>query len=302
MSLLNIIGEDVLNCIFEFIPQDDGMTFGLLVHVSKEIRRLVNNKPRTLSVSQIVKYPKILKWALSEQRGCPCDRIFNLLIPLSEGRMNMLLWSYKEAGCVFNKDSYWIAVKCDHIKLYRWLVEKQHFDSYSNHATFLAVRYGAMKIFRHRVFVETRSLNLSICAFIASDANQLEMLKYIYSLDPAMVKFNKRFAYRAAYDGNLESLKWFIEERNVGRDEPQITRIAAEKGFLEILKYCHGVILEWHPDTALKAVEFGHLECFQFIIFNRPSLFNLERCMEKAIQHNHQNIIAFLCTDLDEFF
>lgn len=306
MTIIAGVGQDVLVLIFEYIP-DDCMTFGVLRHVSKEIRRILSenfSKTRSwkIKIQQLLRHHEVLKWALIKQNGVPHLRLnvlFNYLIPFSDGKMDILLWALYEAGCSYNwNESYQSTLKIDHLELFKWLHEiKNPEEQLSFYGPLEACRHGAIKILDCMMMRKYKyNIHPQFCGYVACERNQFETLKFIFSHFHKEIELNTSWTYAAAWRGNIEMFKWLVE-KGCDVSTPFITKVAAQHGHVEILKYAHEINLpHWHPETAIEAVRYGKLDALKFIVENKPSLFNLEECISFAEICVQQNILSYLLT------
>jgi len=98
------------------------------------------------------------------------------------------------------------------------------------------------------------------------------------------------FCGLVAETNNLKLLRWVREEKECDWDH-MTSRMAADNGNLDMLKYCveNGCVV--HKGTCLLAAENGHLACLEYLRSKNCPWD--ERVCELAHENNHIDVLTY---------
>jgi hypothetical protein len=120
--------------------------------------------------------------------------------------------------------------------------------------------------------------------------NKLELLKW--AREEKKCKWDKRTINAAAYQGNLEMVKYCVANEcpiNEGA-----CAFAALEGKLECLKYLREEVkAPWASSTATFAAESGHLHILEYLVERKYDKYNVLACCTAA-KHGHFDCLKYL--------
>ena len=121
-------------------------------------------------------------------------------------------------------------------------------------------------------------------------ANKLELLKW--AREEKKCKWDKRTINAAAYQGNLEMVKYCVANKcPIGTGA---CANAAENGHLECLKYLHEEAnAPWDMGTAIWAAENGHLHILEYLVERKYDQYSTRVCWEAA-ENGHLDCLQYL--------
>ncbi len=102
------------------------------------------------------------------------------------------------------------------------------------------------------------------------------------------------FCYEVATTNKLELLKWAREVKHCEWDEWPINT-AADKGNLEMLKYCFSNDCPYDEEAScIQAAAGGHLDCLRFLFDKvKPSRETEKKAAHQAAYHGHMDILKY---------
>ena len=134
-----------------------------------------------------------------------------------------------------------------------------------------------------------------------SDCSSISMLEWAWNT----IKWGEKltngsmvdkawFCWQVAATDKLELLKWVREEKKCDWDERTIS-VAAEKGNLEMLKYCFANNCPYDErESCRQAAARGHLDCLRFLFDNvKPSKETEKKATELAAQYGQLDILKY---------
>jgi hypothetical protein len=132
------------------------------------------------------------------------------------------------------------------------------------------------------------------CSQVAH-TNKLELLKW--AREEKKCKWDKRTINAAAYQGNLEMVKYCVANKcPIGtalRDAGACAN-AAENGQLECLKYLREEAkAPWNSSTAARAAENGHLHILEYLVERKYDQYNEFSC-SNAAENGHLDCLKYL--------
>ena len=160
---------------------------------------------------------------------------------------------------ISQRDSLWdVIVKCDDVCFTHILPRLNGTD--------LKFLYGVNKETRALIKRSPRADDVKN-AFKVSEMSSISTLEVAWEnrwLWPSVWKYEPYFCWEVAKTNKLELLKWIREEKQCEWDYVPINR-AAQKGNLEMVKYC--VANECHINelACVCAASEGHLECLKYL-------------------------------------
>jgi hypothetical protein len=104
-------------------------------------------------------------------------------------------------------------------------------------------------------------------AFKVSEMSSISTLEVAWEnrwLWPSVWKYEPYFCWQVAYTNKLELLKWIREEKQCEWDYVPIN-VAAQKGNLEMVKYCVANECQYYEFACASAAKFGHLDCLKYL-------------------------------------
>jgi len=102
------------------------------------------------------------------------------------------------------------------------------------------------------------------------------------------------FCWQVSFTNKLELLKWAREEKQCEWDEYTI-KVAADKGNLEILKYCFSNGCPCDEEESYKQAAIGgHLDCLRFLFDKaKPSRETEKKAAHQAAGKGHTDILKY---------
>ena len=138
----------------------------------------------------------------------------------------------------------------------------------------------------------------SFCWRVA-ETNKLELLKW--AREEKKCKWDKRTINAAAYQGNLEMVKYCVANEcpidtgacaYAARNGP--CALAAVNGHLEVLKYLREEAkAPWDWRSAAWAAEYGHLHILEYLVERKYDKYNEGAC-ERAAANGHLECLKYL--------
>ena len=120
--------------------------------------------------------------------------------------------------------------------------------------------------------------------------NKLELLKW--AREEKKCKWDKRTTQTAAYQGNLEMVKYCVA--NKCPIDEWACALAARNGHLEVLKYLREEAkAPWDSYTASGAAKFGHLHILEYLVERKYDQYDEEACMDAA-KFGHLDCLQYL--------
>lgn len=177
-----------------------------------------------------VKYLDTLKWL--RKHGCPWD--FNTCaFAAGNGHIEILEWLIIE-GCPWNDEIYAHAAQSGHLNILIWL------DKNSD-----ILNKNRLSHLKHDMMIQTDNDRINVdridvarCAKLAAMHGHLEILKWLYCIDPS------------------ECLKELVAD---------VCSRAAEKGWLNMLKWLKEHNCPWTSNACDKAARYGHYEVLEWL-------------------------------------
>ena len=132
-------------------------------------------------------------------------------------------------------------------------------------------------------------LKTSFCWRVAH-TNKLELLKW--AREEKKCKWNERTIDMAAYQGNLEMVKYCVAKKCP--IDAWACAKAAKNGLLECLKYLReGAKAPWDSWTAVWAAHNGHLHILEYLVERKYDKFDEDACAFAA-KYGHLNCLKYL--------
>ena len=211
------------NCLFVFARVCKGW---------RETQLKVGGPLRTRVKSDVIKPGSValMKWALAE--GCPRD---------DGGGSRTLAW---------------VAARCGHEELVRWLIQEQGFAM--DWTVMISAAVGGNLELVKWLRGEGCDWSETTC-MRAAEAGRLGVLKWLRANG---CPWNARTCDLAAQFGHLETLRWAHENGCPWSGETCYN--AAYGGHLEILQWLRANGCPWHRDACYYAVDRGHVETLRW--------------------------------------
>ena len=126
-----------------------------------------------------------------------------------------------------------------------------------------------------------------ISATRVAQTNKLELLKW--AREEEKCKWDKRTINAAAYQGNLEMVKYCVA--NECPMNERACAQAAQNGHLEVLKYLREEVkAPWGWGTAFFAAHNGHLHILEYLVERKYDKFDEDACAYAA-KYGHLNCL-----------
>ena len=137
--------------------------------------------------------------------------------------------------------------------------------------------------------VEEEMDETDFCVRVAQ-TNKLELLKW--AREEKKCKWNEWTINRAAYNGNLEMVKYCVA--NECPIDERACEFAAENGHLEMLKYLHEEVkAPWDSETADWAARNGYLHILKYLVERKYDQFDEHACLWAA-ENGHLDCLKYL--------
>lgn len=179
---------DVLALVLSFLA-GDGVSFGILRHVSSKMREILFEEPlnqisRRIKIESLVRHRDILTWVIFTQQRYPRTKIFNLLIPLLnlsvKKDFDFLILVSEIGKCWPDHKSYEIAALHDHnIHLIRWLFQVKKLPI-TNETIMVAVESGSLEIIKFVIHSDAHN-GLSGIFFKAIEIGNFEIASFVFN-------------------------------------------------------------------------------------------------------------------------
>ena len=126
--------------------------------------------------------------------------------------------------------------------------------------------------------------------FKVAQTNKLELLKW--AREEKKCKWNERTINAAAYQGNLEMVKYCVAKKCP--IDAWACAEAAGNGHLEVLKYLREEAkAPWDSETAAGAAKFGHLHILEYLVERKYDQYSEWACMDAA-KFGHLDCLQYL--------
>jgi hypothetical protein len=135
-----------------------------------------------------------------------------------------------------------------------------------------------------------RSWDESSFSHKVAETNKLELLKW--AREEKECKWNERTINAAAYQGNLEMVKYCVAKKCP--IDAWACAEAAGNGHLEVLKYLREEAkAPWDSETAPGAAKFGHLHILEYLVERKYDQYDEWACMDAA-KFGHLDCLQYL--------